>query len=178
MAPRRPRAKAEEIGTKKQLSIASCLRPRFPHLAEPVAVSPPLEQRVSASPEVPAPSPQAAPAPGPAPTQGPRPAPWRRGALRDPAPAQAPVPAPENDDEAGELFGDEDGEEEEEDPAIQEPQLKKRCTAAKSSAKASQASWLVAEKSLYNPFHYRCGKTAGLKKHWAELQQHASEEEQ
>ena len=36
----------------------------------------------------------------------------------------------------------------------------------------------MAEKSLYNPFHYRCGKTVGLKEHWAELQQHASEEEQ
>ena len=37
---------------------------------------------------------------------------------------------------------------------------------------------LVREKEMYNPFNYRCSKADGLREHWQEFKQYASEEDQ
>ena len=57
------------------------------------------------------------------------------------------------------------------------PQKQKR-TAAKSATKRSGGCWLVREKEMYNPFNYRCSKADGLREHWQEFKQYASEEDQ
>ena len=57
------------------------------------------------------------------------------------------------------------------------PQKKKR-TAAKSATKRSGGCWLVREKEMYNPFNYRCSEADGLREHWQEFKQYASEEDQ